>query len=61
MPGKLTSKSDVIAELTRLTNKKSVFLTTSSLKDKVGRIIVAMRKCFYLLDEKKYNKLNKFC
>jgi hypothetical protein len=35
--GKLTSKQEIIAELIRLTNKKSVFLTASSLKDKVRR------------------------
>jgi hypothetical protein len=33
--GKVTNKSDIIAELMRMTSKKSVFLTASSLKDKV--------------------------
>jgi hypothetical protein len=33
--GKLTSKQEIIAELVRLTNKKSVFFTSNSLRDKV--------------------------
>jgi hypothetical protein len=34
----MSSKSDIIGELSRMTGKKSVFLTTSSLRDKVNQL-----------------------
>jgi hypothetical protein len=36
VPAKMSSKSEIIGELSRMTGKKSVFLTTSSLRDKVN-------------------------
>jgi hypothetical protein len=34
----MSGKSDIIGELSRKTGKKSVFLTTSSLRDKVNHL-----------------------